>query len=152
MEHGLSSSPSDLTGVLSRLLLTLGDVDTFLQRLTELAAGIMTPPVACGITVPRDGEPATVASSDQRASALDETQYHFAEGPCLHTLHTGQTVSIPDLTAEVRWPRYLAEAVEQGLRCSLSLPLTANGSTVGAMNVYCFDGMNAFQGEARQPV
>ena len=137
-------------GRLQSLLISMDKVETFLQQLTELVAGLVEPPASCGITVRRDGQPLTVASSDDRAEALDESQYATSEGPCLHSLRTGEPVAIPDMATELRWPAYMARAREHGLRRSLSLPLTVQGSTVGAMNIYGFDGSAALQGETRQ--
>ena len=48
----------------------------------------------------RDGRPLTVASSDERANALDEGQYAVTEGPCLHSLATGIAVLISDIDQE----------------------------------------------------
>lgn len=135
---------------LQSLLLSLSDIETFLQQITELAAGLTDPPASCGITVQRDGNPVTVTSSDARASALDESQYDTQQGPCLHSMHTGQTVLISDVSTEVRWPTYMARAREQGLACSLSIALTLQGMTLGAMNVYRFDRAEGFDAEVRQ--
>jgi GAF domain-containing protein len=140
------SAPEDMAAVFQRLqslLLSLDDTQTFLQQLTELAAGVVNPPASCGITMRRDGQPLTVASSD-------ETQYQAAEGPCLHSLATGQVVDIPDVEIELRWSEYLRAARESGLRCSLSLPLVVQGVTLGAMNIYGFEAPNGLDGELRQ--
>jgi GAF domain-containing protein len=134
---------------LQSLLITVGDLTDFLTELTELSAGL-TPGVSCGITVERDGQPMTASSSDDRAAALDETQYADRQGPCLHALHTGETVSMPDLSREDRWPGYVESALQQGLRCSLSLPLAGLEQTLGAMNFYGFDRPGMFDGAARQ--
>ena len=157
MDHSsapvLNDSAQDLTGTFERLqslLLTVEPVEEFLQQLTVLAAGLMDPPISCGITVRRDGRPLTVASSDERASSLDERQYAVSEGPCLHSLQTGQPVSIVDAATEIRWPRYMTDARARGLRCSLSLPLTVRGATAGAMNNYGFDGPEMFTDPVRQ--
>ena len=132
---------SDLAAVFQRLqsvLLSTSGIEAFLQQLSELATGAADQPISCGITARRDGQPLTVASSDHQASMLDESQYTGAEGPCLHTLATGQTTLIEDIDQEIRWPRYVASAKAAGLRCSLSLPLTVDHTTVGAMNLYGF--------------
>jgi GAF domain-containing protein len=157
MSHGsasqLTNSAYDLTSEFTRLqslLLTVGQLEAFLQQVTVLAAGMVDPPMSCGITVRRDGRPLTVASSDVRANSLDESQYAVSEGPCLHTLETGQPVCIADAAAEIRWPRYLTAARDRGLRCSLSLPLTVRGATAGAMNIYGFDGPEMFTDPVRQ--
>jgi GAF domain-containing protein len=135
---------------LQSLLLTVDQLEAFLQQLTVVAAGLAEPPMSCGITVRRDGRPLTVACSDERASRLDESQYATSEGPCLHSLDTGQPVHIADAEVEVRWPNYLAVARGQGLRSSLSLPLTVRGVTAGAMNIYGFEAGDAFADPVRQ--
>lgn len=143
----------DVRGVFERLqslLMTASEVESFLQRLTELTPSAVEIPVSCGITARRDGLPLTVASSDQRASGLDERQYVTEAGPCLHTLKTGVVVSIPDVDTEQRWPAYLQSARQQGLRSSLSLPLVVDGSTVAAMNLYSFAGPGAFDEQVQR--
>jgi hypothetical protein len=157
MDHGSppqrTDSSHDLTGAFERLqslLLTVEQLDAFLQQLTVLAAGLVEPPMSCGITLRRDGRPLTVASSDERANRLDERQYAVSEGPCLHTLGTGQALYLPDFEVEGRWPSYVPAARRLGLRCSLSLPLAVHGATAGAMNIYGFDGPDMFAGPVRQ--
>jgi GAF domain-containing protein len=150
----VSAQPSDdVSAVFQRLqslLLTASGVEGFLQRLTELAPNAVEIPLSCGITARRDGQPLTVASSDEQASRLDESQYQAAAGPCLHTLKTGETASIPDITTEQRWPAYLQVAREQGLRSSLSLPLAVDGSTVAAMNLYSFTAPGVFDKQVQR--
>jgi GAF domain-containing protein len=144
---------SDLAGVFQRLqslLLSTTGIESFLQQLSELATGAADQPISCGITARRDGQPLTVASSDHQASMLDESQYTDGEGPCLHTLGTGETTRIEDVERETRWPSYLATAKAAGLRCSLSLPLTVDHTTVGAMNLYGFAALGIFTGEVRR--
>ena len=144
---------SDLAGVFHRLqsvLLSTSGIEAFLQQLSKLATGAADQRISCGITARRDGQPLTVASSDRRASGLDENQYTGGEGPCLHTLATGETTLIEDIDQETRWPRYVIAARAAGLRCSLSLPLTVNHTTVGAMNLYGFVKVGVFTGEVRR--
>lgn len=143
----VNQQPGDVSVVFQRLqslLLTTSGVESFLQRLTELASNAVEIPVSCGVTARRDGQPLTVASSDEQASGLDESQYEAAAGPCLHTLETGEVMSITDVDTEQRWPSYLGDAREKGLRSSLSLPLVVDGSTVAAMNLYSFTGPGVF--------
>jgi len=134
---------------LQAVMLSARGIESFLQQLSELATGAADQSISCGITARRDGRPLTVASSDERANALDESQYAVAEGPCLHSLATGVPVLISDVDQEIRWPDYLPAARAQGLRCSLSLPLTVDGSTVGAMNLYGFAEPGIFTGPVR---
>ena len=144
--EGASGHP---LGRLQSLLITVGDLADFLTELTRLSAELV-PGVSCGITSRRDGQPLTVSSSDDRAALLDETQYEGGEGPCLQTLNTGKAVSVPDLAEETRWPVYTKAALQQGLCCSLSLPLSGQEQTLGAMNYYGFERPGMFSDGERQ--
>lgn len=139
---------TDVFASVQSLLLAVGTLETFLSELAQVAARVV-PDTSCGITVQQEGEPTTVASSDERARALDETQYATGEGPCLHTLHTGEPVSMDDLAVDSRWLPYVEHARRRGLRSSLSLPLRLDGAPFGAMNVYSFAAPHSFTAPRR---
>jgi GAF domain-containing protein len=147
----VSSTPDLLQafGALQSLLLRTQSVDTFLVELARLAATGVHPSASCGITARRDGQPITVASSDERAELVDEVQYGVDSGPCLEALRSGMVMDVPDLRAETRWPEYRAHACQHGIRSSLSFPLAVDGSTVGALNLYGFVP-HAFAAPVRQ--
>jgi GAF domain-containing protein len=121
---------------LQQLLLATNDLGEFLQQLTHLTTERLPGELSCGITMRRDHRPITVASSDVRASQVDEIQYHYDNGPCLTTLSTGDVVVIDDLATDERWPNYQMPALANGIRSSLSLPLYAEQKVVGALNLY----------------
>jgi hypothetical protein len=80
------SSPAGLAVASSHLLSVLlqaPNVDAFLTDACVLAAGVVTPPAACGITFRRDGKPFTAAANTDLAAQVDEIQYGADEGPCL---------------------------------------------------------------------
>jgi GAF domain-containing protein len=132
-------TPSTLAAAYGELLSLLADtpdLDAFLDQVVRLAAQVVTPAAACGLTMRRDGRPFTVANSSPFAAQVDEIQYGAGEGPCLDTLRTGETRMVDDLAAEERWPRYRPHAVAHGVGSSLSMPLTVDGQTVAAMNLY----------------
>ncbi len=140
------SSPDELRRTfdsLQTLMLSLPEVDAFLQDLAALAAA-MLPGTSCGITTRYEGSVFTVASSDERAELLDETQYHNGGGPCLEALHTGKVVESVDVATETRWPVYTTTARQHGLRSSISLPMNAGGSTLAAVNIYSFEQAGVF--------
>jgi len=120
---------------LPSLLLDSPNLAGFLADVARLAAGVV-PSGSCGITVRRDGQPLTVASSDKWAERVDEVQYGAGEGPCLDTLYTGAVIDVPDLAADGRWDGYRQHALEHGVRSSVSIPLAVDGATVGALNLY----------------
>jgi putative methionine-R-sulfoxide reductase with GAF domain len=131
--HGIATSA---TAELQELLLATEDITAFLDQLATLAVTVLPADTSCGITLRRDHGAMTVASSDTRASQVDEIQYGHDEGPCLHSLHTGEVVVVDDLAADDRWGAYQMPALGHGVRSSLSLPLRTNGQVLGALNIY----------------
>jgi GAF domain-containing protein len=121
---------------LQQLLLDTPDFTDFLQELVVLAVDGLPGDVSCGLTMRRDHQPLTVASSDARASQADEVQYRHDDGPCLTSLKTGRPVEIVDLVDDDRWGSYRSSALAHGIRASLSLPLRAGGQVLGALNFY----------------
>jgi GAF domain-containing protein len=121
---------------LQQLLLTTDDITGFLDQLTTLTVKVLPHEVSCGITLRRDHGVMTVASSDSRASQVDEIQYGHDEGPCLRSLATGTVVVVDDLAKDDRWGSYRMPALGHGVRSSLSIPLYADGEVIGALNIY----------------
>jgi GAF domain-containing protein len=80
--------------------------------------------------------PSAVASSSEWAESLDELQFEEHEGPCLDAARTGALFRVRDVGAEARWPSYMPRAYERGVLSMLSLPMTVETKTIGAINVY----------------
>jgi GAF domain-containing protein len=123
-------------GEIQNLLISTSDMGVFLHELAALAASVIDPIASCGITLRRDGQPMTVAASDELASLVDELQYARGVGPCLQALQTGKTVMVTDLSVDDRWGDYRLHAIARGATGSLSVPLTAGTTPVGALNLY----------------
>lgn len=130
--------PLDLAAAyteLQNLMLDGPDVTDFLHELTMLASAIV-PATHCGITLRRDGQVATVASSDVVAMRMDEIQYIRGRGPCLAAVHQGTRVEVPDISTESRWGDYSEYALSNGVHSVVSLPLTVDGQVRGALNLF----------------
>jgi GAF domain-containing protein len=141
-----------LASAYGRLLALLADaphVDVFLDQMVRVATEVVAPAEACGLTMRRDGGAFTVASSGDLAAQGDEVQYGADEGPCLEALRGGRIVAVPDLRVDERWDRYREHALRLGIVSSLSLPMTVDGETVGALNLYA-TRPGAFTDAARQ--
>ncbi|WP_194902988.1 GAF and ANTAR domain-containing protein [Quadrisphaera sp. INWT6] len=138
---------TDLTTDLAAHLAQQLGVDLSARDTSEVGGGSGW--VSCGITLRREGQQLTVASSDQVAAAVDEVQYAHESGPCLQALDTGRVINAPDLTVEDRWPAYTARALTYGVASSLSLPLVVEGQVLGAMNLYA-GRAHAFDAAARR--
>jgi GAF domain-containing protein len=87
------------------------------------------------VTTLQQGRPQALAS-DEWALGLDELQYVEHEGPCLDAYRTGNVFRIGDFNSETRWPAYSRRALEQGARSMLSIPMSAEGKLIGALNLY----------------
>jgi GAF domain-containing protein len=115
------------------------DTDSFTEFLAEVAryaADTVGPGLSCGITLIRDGRPATVAGSDDLAASLDEVQYHYRDGPCLTAMRTHEATTISDLATDDRWGPYRRNALARGARSVLSIPLWIGPGEAGALNLY----------------
>jgi GAF domain-containing protein len=143
---------SELVGSLQDLLLSTHDLKSFLEGVAVVASQVVEPPASCGIMTRHDGPTTTVATSDARATLVDEAQYDTGTGPCLETLSTGQAVEVTDQRSDDRWPPYAERSVALGVRCSLSMPLIVGDQTLGALNVYGYDRPREFGDDEKQRI
>ena len=137
---------------LDELVLASSHVGEFLHELAVLAAAELShvdSEVPCGITLVRHKKADTVASSDERARAMDEVQYKSKDGPCLSAIREGTTVHVPDLTKDPRWPDYGAAVGGESINSVLAVPFRTGGSARAALNLYA-DASNAFTEDAIQ--
>jgi GAF domain-containing protein len=137
---------------LAGVMLTEPDLPAALRRVTTVAVGIVDHCDGASLTMRHNGAPTAAAASDDWAAELDELQYREQEGPCLDCLREGSIMRVRDLPADSRFPTYGERAGALGGRATLSLPLAADGRTVGALNLYSrspdvFDGPALAMGE-----
>ncbi|WP_208710859.1 GAF and ANTAR domain-containing protein [Sinomonas sp. R1AF57] len=122
------------------LLLDGPDLSTFLTRISQLAAKVLSGigEVSCSVTVDRDGRRSTMASSDAMAEAMDEVQYASGEGPCQESVSTERTVYVPDLRTTKRYPRYRQAVDGAPLRSVFAtpIPLPTSAKATAALNSY----------------
>lgn len=139
--EGLAAGPQDGSSLVQiyDLLIASDEFEAFLGSLATLARDAIAGDMSCGVTVLRDGQYVTAASSDKRALLLDEAQYEVGYGPCLHSLEINEEVYVPDFSQNARWPEYSLQAKTHGLRSSLSVPVTVDDQAAGALNLYRFD-------------
>ena len=121
---------------LAGLVLTEPDLDTALVAVTRVAVAAVEPCDGASLTMRSRGVPNAPAASDEWAIELDRLQFVEQEGPCLDCLREGSVMRVRDLTTDGRFPNYGPRAAEKGALSTLSLPLVADGRTVGALNLY----------------
>lgn len=132
---------------LAGVMLTEPDLETALAAVTRVAVEAVAPCDGASMTMRSNGTPGIPAASDDWAVALDKLQFVEQEGPCLNCLRESTILRSPDLSVDSRFPNYGPKAGKLGARACLSLPLTADGRTVGALNLYSRE-VDAFDSDA----
>jgi GAF domain-containing protein len=122
---------ADLAGV----ALDQADLTSALEEICRIAVRTVPGTEGASVTTFSKGRPAALADSPW-AQELDELQYVEHEGPCYDAYRTGTIFRVRDLAEDTRWPSYLPRATETGARSMVSLPLSAEGKVVGALNLY----------------
>ncbi|MCW2666275.1 MAG: hypothetical protein JWN57_1237 [Frankiales bacterium] len=112
------------------------DLHSTLVKVTRIAVGTFATCHGASLTTYQDGGPSVAAAADDWSRALDELQYEEREGPCLDAVRTGNVYRVRDLAHDSRWPFYTARATRLGARSMVSLPLSSEGKSVGALNLY----------------
>ena len=79
----------------------------------------------------------TIAGTDPLVWELDALQYDLREGPCYHAIRSPQRLVVMEHARQQRrWPRYVPEAVQRGVRSQVGLLLYVERRTLGALTLY----------------
>jgi ANTAR domain-containing protein len=115
-------SISDLGARTASLLsLQTATEERALHQLAELGASQVPGCCAASVTLWRDGEIASQASSHPDATRLVQVQLEAGDGPMLDALAGHGPVRCADVLTESRWPLYAAAAARLGVRCTVTL-------------------------------
>jgi hypothetical protein len=144
MARSASPSPVDEREPLAAALVALAmtpddavDLDAQLSCLVQLVADRVAAVEYASVTAARDGAYATVATTGDLATAVDQAQYEDDDGPCLRSLEENAPVGVREIATTIRWPGFRQAALAMGLRASVSIPLfSGSGDTIAALNLY----------------
>lgn len=75
------------------------------------------------------------AASSELPRVVDALQEKYG-GPCLDSAYEQQTVRVPDMASETRWPAFTSAAAEAGAAGMLSIQLYVEGDNLGALNLF----------------
>ena len=78
---------------------------------------------------------------------VDALQEETGQGPCLDAMFEQQTVRVPDMAHEERWPDFARRASQAGASSMLSFQLFVEHDNLGALNLYSRD-VRAFDDES----
>ncbi|KKE98967.1 response regulator receiver protein [Mycolicibacterium obuense] len=126
------------------------DADTVVAELAEHAAVEIPGAQYAGITLTRNARQIeTPAATSHWPLLLDKIQQRYHEGPCLTAAWDEQTVHVPDLETDTRFPNYRQDALaETPIRSIMAFQLFIAGETLGALNVYS-EQPNVFSSDSR---
>lgn len=138
MDQDRSTPQNTVAEHLQDLVLQSSDVEELLHELAAFPAASLSGNggILCGVTLLRRKKATTVATSDPRVPALDELQYGYGEGPCLAAVRGVDTIHVPDLREETRWPQYCNAAWAEGIGSILAVPLPLEGEANAGLNLY----------------
>ena len=118
----------------ARLLLISGNTRAALGRISSLAVRTLD---SCEDAALCGNPQASYSSSTSTLmTEVDKLQSQIGEGPCKDTLAGHDSVYIPDLLDDQRYPQFSPLAAELGIRTALAYRLSAGGKTVGALQLY----------------
>lgn len=124
---------------LSRFLVAEASLGESLHRVAEITVGALPGADFVGFTMLDDrGRPTTAVFTDPDSPDIDQSQYQSGRGPCLDAWREDRVVRIDDIAAgdDGAYPEFTTACAEHGVHSTLSLPLVASGTAVGAMNLY----------------
>ncbi len=107
-----------------------------LREIVERAAATVGHADGASLSLTLRGSLATVAASDDVVAGMDADQYSLKEGPCVSAAVEGVGFCIESMSAESRWPSFVARASRRGINSVISTPLLVDGRSVGALNIY----------------
>jgi GAF domain-containing protein len=127
---------TESVAALSRFFVGDGTLEQTLRRVCELATQAVPAADFVGITMLVEGRHRTAVFTDEIAPEVDQTQYDTGDGPCLQAFHDQQVHRIESTHDDGPWRAFRAAAAAHGIGSALSLPLTVDKTSVGAMNFY----------------
>jgi hypothetical protein len=107
-----------------------------LEAVAALATRMIGPCDGAGLALQVGGRTQSIGVTDEVVLEVDLVQYDTGEGPCLEAIKTSQVVRFDVLQLDERWEHFAPGALAYGINSVLSLPVTARGMTVGALNLY----------------
>jgi GAF domain-containing protein len=113
----------------------IGDV---LHNLTEEMAEVLNLRGA-GVTLVDGDRQRFVTAAVEAIATLERAQENWQKGPCIDAVATAAPVAVPDIAAgdaSERWPDYTVAAEAAGIRAVAGIPMLAEGSAIGAVNLY----------------
>jgi len=139
----MTVEPGDLAKILTDLARRLESqrgVPATLEGIVQASIGTVPGAQQAGVSLIRAHHTVeSMAPSHEVVRRCDEIQSETGEGPCIDAIWDAPVVSVPNLEASQRWPRFAPAAAELGMRSMLSFRLFVEADRLGALNLYSGD-------------
>jgi GAF domain-containing protein len=119
----------------SRLAMREQPIAALLQQLVELTGRLMPLGTETSVALRVHGV-LTFAATGALSRRLDEAQFADGRGPGIHAARTGVITEVGDTRTDPRWPDHGRRAAADGVLSSLSIPVSGDAETSGALTVY----------------
>jgi GAF domain-containing protein len=100
------------------------------------AARALSPGQHAGLIVLVRGELVPQSATGQAPLFLDLLQQKTGTGPCVEAARQQAVIRIDDTHTDGRWPEYVAEAHDCGVRSQLCVPLWVDDRCLGTLSLY----------------
>lgn len=121
----LQAALTELVAVMVRR----GEVGRVLEQLPGHCVAVLGCDGA-GVTLPHGGKLRLAGATDAAVTRLEQRQIALGQGPCQDAVTTGAVTASPDLADEERWPGWRREALDEGVRAVVAIPLVVETTTV----------------------
>jgi GAF domain-containing protein len=134
------SEPAEVfdAGTFAQFAIELHDapgVDETLEAVVQFALQAASCTHAGVALAARGGRAEIGATTDPVVETLYRFQIEADEGPMLTAL-CGETVTVPDVAADERWPRWRTVAADAGIGSALHVPMTVSDRTTGVLSLF----------------
>lgn len=135
---------------MARSLRAQSDIDEVLKEVVAAAVRLIPGVDEGSISVVMGRREVTSQHpSGHLPARVDALQTEVGQGPCLDAVFQEQTVRVPDMAQEERWPHFARRAAALGAASMLSFQLYVEGDNLGALNLYSRQ-VHAFDDESEQ--
>ena len=111
-----------------------------LLKVSVLAKKVLPETPEVSVTLIEGNRARTAAFTGALAIQLDERQYDYGCGPCLHAAVSGETIRLIMDDPDILYADFRAVAQRQGVSHTMSVGLPVATRTVGALNIYSSTG------------
>jgi diguanylate cyclase (GGDEF)-like protein len=109
-----------------------GIVDHLVGRIVEVL-----PVTGAGVTlISHDLSPKYVSASNVASLGFEQLQSKCGDGPCILAYQSGESVAVPDLLLDDRFPVFGPAARAEGLAAVFTFPLRHGDGCIGALDLY----------------